>query len=82
MYRRALFLGLIGAAVAPFTARASSKQCFEKNKDNVVWTVPEDITRIRVESWAKDGSEVIDTHFRVRPGQKFKISAVKNTNQS
>lgn len=76
MYRRSLFLGLVGAMVAPIAARAATTKCFKQDQSTVDWTVPKDIKRIRVQSWSKEGDEVIDTHFRVRPGQKFKISAV------
>lgn len=78
MYRRSLFLGLLGVVMAPVAARAASTKCFKQDTNTVEWTVPKDIKKIRVQSWSKDGDEVIDTHFRVRPGQKFKISAVND----
>lgn len=79
MYRRSLFLGLLGAVVAPVAARAAATtKCFKQDTNTVDWTVPKDIKRIRVQSWSKEGDEVIDTHFRVRPGQKFRISAVNS----
>lgn len=79
MKRRFIFAAL--AALVPGVAsqaRADAKSCIStNNKDSVSWTVPTSVKLIRVRSWSKDGDEVIDTHFRVRPGQVFQINVVK-----
>ena len=79
MNRRALFGGLIGALALPATAMAAktTSRCYEQGKNSVRWTVPDNIKRIRVQSWSKDGNEVIDTHFSVKPGQVFQINVAK-----
>lgn len=63
----------------PFVTKASSaaSRCYEQGKNSVSWTVPDGIRRIRVRSWSKEGDEVIDTHFSVKPGQVFQIDVVK-----
>lgn len=79
MDRRNLFGGLVaavGGILLTKPALSQSKNCYTKDKNSVRWTVPSDIRRIKVRSWSKDGDEVIDTHFRVRPGQVFQIDVV------
>jgi hypothetical protein len=73
--RRKLFAGLAGAVSAPILATVANAapHCYSGNKNSVQWTVPTDIKRIRVHSWDKDGNDLIDTHFSVKPEQVFKI---------
>ena len=79
MDRRSLFAGLAGIISLPFISKAADAEsrCYEQGKNSVKWTVPNGINRIRVRSWSKDGDEVIDTHFSVKPGQVFQINVVK-----
>lgn len=78
MDRRALFGGLLGVLSMPaMAAAAKNTRCYEQGKNSVRWTVPDNIKRIRVQSWSKEGNEVIDTHFSVKPGQVFQIDVVK-----
>ncbi len=76
MNRRNWFLGLgalmVGAGAGASVAESSPK--VYKGPRSVSYTVPPDIKRIRVRSWKND-REVIDTHFRVEPGQIFRIDA-------
>lgn len=37
------------------------------------WTVPENVTRIQVKSWTKEGEKVFSYEFDVEPGQVFEI---------
>lgn len=76
MNRRALFSGLIGVVATPIAvvaASASTTRCFKQDQNSVNWAVPNNVKKIRVQSWSKEGKEVIDTHFSVRPGQRFRI---------
>lgn len=79
MDRRGLFGGLAGIIALPFLSKAAdaATRCYDQSKNSVKWTVPGGIDRIRVRSWSKDGNEVIDTHFSVKPGQVFQIDVVK-----
>lgn len=38
------------------------------------WVVPENVTRIQVKSWTKDGEKVFSYNFDVEPGQVFEIT--------
>lgn len=66
---------LLPASVA--AAATQSKARIGNTKDGVSWTVPDGIKRIKVQSWSRDGDELIDTHFRVQPGQVFHITVVR-----
>ena len=79
--RRGLVSGLALLLPASLTgAAAGQKACVTTNRrDSVTWTVPQGIKRIKVRSWSKDGSEVIDTHFRVQPGQVFQIDVARDS---
>lgn len=37
------------------------------------WIVPENVTRIQVKSWTKEGEKVFSYEFDVEPGQVFEI---------
>lgn len=83
MDRRFAFTGLASLAATLLASRsaaaAPNQACVKTNsKDSVSWTVPANIRKIRVQSQSKDGAEIIDTHFSVRPGQTFVISVVKD----
>lgn len=72
MNRRNWFMG-IGALLVG-TGSASASVNANTGARSVTYTVPKEITRIRVRSW-KGKKEVIDTHFTVEPGQIFRIDA-------
>jgi hypothetical protein len=72
MNRRNLFLGIAASAVTAVPAKSSNAG----TKRSATYTVPAGIKHIRVRSWKKDGTEVLDTHFTVQPGQFFRIDAV------
>lgn len=77
MDRRSIFGGLIALIATPIAATAATaKKCFNQDQNSVQWTVPKNITKIRVRSWSKERKEVIDTHFSVREGQVFRIDVV------
>lgn len=83
MDRRSVFAGLaalVPTLLAARTADAAANQaCVKTNsKDSVSWTVPAGISKIRVQSRSRDGVEIIDTHFSVKPGQTFNISVVRD----
>lgn len=67
------------AMLLPASAAAASlqKPKIGNTRDGVSWTVPDGIKRIKVQSWSRDGDELIDTHFRVQPGQVFHITVVR-----
>lgn len=82
MNRRSLFSGLAAAGAALVTPvamamAAPNTRCFKQDQNSVDWTVPTNVKKIRVQSWSKDGNEVIDTHFSVKPGQSFRIEVAK-----
>ena len=78
MNRRSLFGGLLGVAVTPVAAIAGPvTKCFKQVQNSVDWTVPNNVTKVKVQSWAKDGTDIIDTHFSVKPGQVFHIEVAK-----
>ena len=65
---------LAGFAALPFIATAAAAQ--ETAKKSGKYTVPENINRIRVRSFFGD-KEILDTSFRVKPGQVFQIDAIE-----
>jgi hypothetical protein len=64
MNKRLLFLGLLGL---PFL---SSKAEAAKTK----YTVPKNVTRINIKSWAPDGERVLNYTLDVLPGQVFELT--------
>jgi hypothetical protein len=48
-----------------------------KKARSVWYSVPRGYTKIRVVSWAPDGSKELDRTISVQPGQKFKVQAIK-----
>lgn len=80
MDRRSIFGSLVALAAFPATAfAASSKKCFNQDQNSVEWTVPKGIKKIRVRSWSNERGEIIDTNFRVKEGQVFRIDVVNNS---
>lgn len=77
MDRRSIFGGLAALLAMPIAAKAATaKKCFNQDQNSVQWTVPKNITKIRVRSWSKERGEIIDTHFSVKEGQVFRIDVV------
>lgn len=68
MNKRTLFGALTLLPIFATIAKAAGK--------TGTYTVPAGINLIRVKSYIGD-KEVLDTHFRVEPGQKFVIEAVQ-----
>lgn len=69
MNKRLLLAGLTSLPFFATLANAAGKAG--------TYIVPKNVTLIRVRSTV-DGKEVLDTNFRVVPGQKFMIEAVED----
>jgi hypothetical protein len=66
---------LIGTAIGVAAGILSLEKANAETKTGN-YTVPKNVKRIRVRSFVGD-KEVLDTHFRVVPGQKFVIDAIE-----
>jgi len=71
MNKRNLLAALIALPFYNVVANAASAA------KSVWYRVPTGYTKIRVVSWAPDGSKELDRVISVKPGQKFKVQAIK-----
>ena len=71
MNKRKFMLAL--ATLPFFTAAAEAA----KKARSVWYKVPKGYTKIRVVSWSPDGTKELDRTISVKPGQKFKVQAIK-----
>lgn len=69
MFRRSVLLGL---TALPFFATIAKTE----ERKSVTWKVPNNVKRIRVRAWDKEGNEVMDTNLNVKPDQVFKIDVL------
>ena len=65
---------LASLALIPFFSVAAEAA---KKARSVWYKVPKGYTKIRVVSWSADGSKELDRVISVKPGQKFKVQAIK-----
>ena len=71
MNKRNFLAALVALPFFSATAEAAKKA------RSVWYKVPKGYTKIRVVSWAPDGSKELDRTISVEPGQKFKVQAIK-----
>ena len=66
---------ILGGLTLPFVGVATAAAAKLKGRV-VTWTVPKDVTRIRVRSWGADGQKNIDRKLDVEPGERFEIETL------